>query len=98
MTTKGALVTSMDSIKAGVMTILTTIGVSFSTMLEYVPASIGKVGTIIGIVLSIVLIWRHNNLRKLEDQKRETEKLNQEKLILEIEKLKLESRGIHEKD
>ena len=88
------MIHSLDSIKAGVMAILTTIGVSFGTVMEYVPVNIGKFGTIVGIILSLVLIRRHNNLRKLEEQKRETERLNQEKLILEIEKLKLDkSRG-----
>lgn len=83
----------MDSIKASVMAVLTTIGVSFSTVMEYVPTDIGKLGTVVGMILSIVLIWRHNNLRKLEDQKRETEELNQEKIRLEILELKKKLEG-----
>ncbi len=93
MSNKSAVMSMMDSIKASVMAVLTTIGVSFSTVMEYVPTDIGKFGTLVGMILSIVLIWRHNNLRKLEDQKRETEKLTQDKLRLEVELLSKKLEG-----
>lgn len=88
MSFKNSAMAALDSIKAAVMAILTTVGVSFSTWMEYVPTDIGKLGTIMGMLLSAVLIWRHNNLRRLEDQKRATEELTQEKLRLEVELLK----------
>lgn len=93
MSGKNVIVSTMDSIKAAVMTVLTTLGISFSTLMEYVPTDIGKFGTIMGMLLSAVLIWRHNNLRKLEDQKRETEKLTQDKLRLEVELLSKKLEG-----
>ena len=85
MNIKSGMVSMLDSIKSAVIALLTTVGVSVSTWMEYVPTDIGKLGTIVGIMLSVVLIWRHIMLGRLE----------REKISLEIEVLKTEGRKVN---
>ena len=59
------------------VTSATTVGSGTATWLEWVPSDIGKLATIIGIILSTVLIYTH-----LKKQKREEEKHNLEMEIL----------------
>lgn len=65
-----------------------TASAGMGTMLEWIPGDIGKLATVIGIILSTVLIINHYRRGKLINIDVENAKLQHEKLQLEIDKLK----------
>jgi len=81
------------SIKAGVEQIATdikmatasaamTTGTGTATFLDYIPTDIGKLATLIGIILSSVLIYTH--IRKYNLEKK-SHKLDQQIKLQQIE-------------
>jgi hypothetical protein len=68
--------TTIQSPKVGAGTAITTTGTGIGTIFDYIPDDIGKLATLIGIVLSLVLIRIH--LVKLEIAKLERDKLKDE--------------------
>lgn len=71
---------------AGVSAVTTATGIS--SILEWIPDDIGKLATLVGIVLSLVLIFVHLINGYSEHKRIE---LENEKMKLEIEKLKIKS-------
>ena len=65
----------------------TTIGSGVATILEWIPDDIGKVATLIGMLLSTILIYTHIKKYKREGREQERE---EEKHKLQIEILTLE--------
>ena len=49
----------LTDVKAAAAVAVTTAGTSVSQVLEWIPDDIGKLGTLVGIVLSTVLIYSH---------------------------------------
>jgi len=60
------LLERMQDIKIGAAVSGGTTATGISTWFEYIPADIGKLATLIGIVLSIVLIYVHLKKGRLE--------------------------------
>ena len=46
-----------------------TTGAGLGTILDWIPNDIGKLATLVGIVLSLVLIWVHGRKGRLEHKK-----------------------------
>jgi hypothetical protein len=67
----------LSDLKVAWLTATGTLGTGLATVVEMIPNDIGKLATVVGIVLSSVLIYTH--LRK---GRAETEKLQLEILIL----------------
>lgn len=57
--------------------------------LDFIPDNVGKLAALIGICLSIVLIWTHISRGRREDKESE---LRRKKLELEIARLKVSER------
>lgn len=60
-----------------------TIGTGLGTALDWIPNDIGKVATLVGIVLSLVLIWNHWRKGRNEEKKN---RLEIELLLLQLER------------
>lgn len=75
-----SLTNFMHDAKVGAGTAATTIGAGIGTALDWIPNDIGKLATLVGIILSVVLIWNHWRKGKNEDRKN----------CLEIELLRLQ--------
>ena len=60
----------------------TTISTGLGTIFDYIPDNIGKLATLVGICLSLVLIRVH--LQRLKKEKEEYEKAKIEKQMLEM--------------
>ena len=56
------------SVKSGISVAVATTGTSAGTWLEYIPTALGVVGTLVGICLSVVLIYY--NIQKNNREKR----------------------------
>lgn len=57
-------------IKTGAVIAMGLIGSSLGQLADMLPDDISKIGTAVGIVLSIFLIRHHNASRKLKDAQR----------------------------
>lgn len=72
-----------------------TTATGISSILEWIPNDIGKLAVLVGIVLSLVLIFVHlingYSEHKRLGLEREKTKLEKEKMKLEIEKLKIKN-------
>lgn len=78
----------LDNPKTGAVVATATSASGFSTLLDLIPDDIGKLATLVGIALSVVLIRAHWIRGSSE---RETSKLQQEKLQIELDKLRNET-------
>jgi uncharacterized membrane protein YfcA len=63
----------MSDIKIAWVTVMGTIGSGLGTVLEMIPNEIGKLATLVGIVLSSVLIYTHWRKGRIEYQKTQLE-------------------------
>lgn len=59
----------MSDIKVAWLTVTGTIGSGLGTALEMIPNDIGKLATLIGIILSVVLIYTHLRKGRIEYEK-----------------------------
>lgn len=84
MSIKNELV-SNPKVAAGVSAMTTSSG--FATFLDWIPNDIGKLATLVGIVLSLVLIYTHLRKGRIEYKKTQLE--------MEILKKKEEERLEH---
>lgn len=68
----------LHNTKVAGTTAVTTAGTGMATWLDYIPADIGKLATLVGILLSLVLIRSHwkKEKRDRERHKKEMELLN----------------------
>ena len=71
----------MSDIKVAWLTVTGTIGTGLGTITEMIPNDIGKLSTVVGLILSVVLIYIHL-------KKSRTENLIYEKIRLEIKIMK----------
>lgn len=62
-----------ESAKVAAATSATTAGSGMATWLEWIPSDIGKLATLIGLTLSIVLIYTHLKKYKREEEKHKLE-------------------------
>jgi hypothetical protein len=79
----------LTDVKTAWATTVATLGTGTATIVEWIPDGIGKLGTLVGIALSIVLIYTH--VRGAFTSHRKS-KLDIEKATLEIDALKREAR------
>ncbi len=63
----------IQDVKTAVVVATGTTGAGVSSWLELIPNDIGKLATIAGIILSIVLIYSHIGKGRLERRKLELE-------------------------
>ena len=71
----------IQDIKAAVMVSASTTGVGLGVVFDWIPNDIGKLASLIGIILSIVLIIFHLRKGHIENKKSKIElELLQEKL------------------
>ena len=70
---KTRVVKVVEGTKSAVITSAGTVGISVGTILDYIPDSIGKLGAIVGVILSIVLIVIHIRRHKLDVRKADLE-------------------------
>ena len=75
----------VSNVKIAVTVAMTTITTGLGSLLDIIPDNIGKLGTLAGAILSVLLIYTHLQKRKLEMASR---KLVDEKLRIEISILK----------
>ena len=59
--------------KAAQLVAMTTTGTGMGTVFEWIPSDIGKLATLIGIVLSSILIYKHSMLLKQDSEKNKLE-------------------------
>lgn len=82
MSTKDGLIEIALGAKTGQIVAGSTVGTGLGTWLDLIPSEIGKLATLVGIVLSLVLIRSHLQRIKLDAQ---TAKVALKKSLLEIE-------------
>ena len=72
---------SLSDPRVGTVVSTITTGTGVGTVLNWIPSDIGKLASVVGIALSLVLIWLYfkKGLTEIEDRK---------KIKLEIELLK----------
>lgn len=58
----------LNDIKVGFSVAIATGSSGLATFLEWIPADIGKLATLIGIILSLVLIYSHLRKTKLVEE------------------------------
>lgn len=80
---RNELIQLTTDIKTGAAVAVTTIGTGVSTIFDLIPNDIGKLATVLGIVLTLVLTYSHvlaNKTRKLDNaiKKLELDKMEQE--------------------
>jgi len=63
----------LEDVKTAVAVATGTTATGVSTWLEYIPDDIGKLATVVGVILSIVLIYSHIKKGRLERRKLELE-------------------------
>lgn len=73
----------LHDVKVGVTTAAGTIGTGLATALNWIPDDIGKLATLVGIILSVVLIWNHWRKGRNEERKN---RLEIEMLELQLER------------
>ncbi len=66
---QGSIQEVAQNAKIAAATSLTTAGSGMATWLEWVPSDIGKLATLIGIILSSVLIYTHIKKSKRDEEK-----------------------------
>lgn len=74
-----------ENVKAGVIVSTTTTGSGMGVVLDLIPDDIGKLATVVGIFLSLVLIYNHLRKGHIERRNKNVEFM---KAQLEIELLK----------
>lgn len=62
-----------QSAKVAAATSATTAGSGMATWLEWIPSDIGKLATLIGLSLSVVLIYTHIKKYRREEEKHKLE-------------------------
>jgi len=77
------------SVKVAASTSLATVTTGTATWLEWIPSDIGKLATLIGVILSSILIYTH--FKKLQRDK-ELHIIEMAKKTLELEMLKARAR------
>jgi hypothetical protein len=85
----------LTDIKTAWVTTVATATTGTATAIEMIPSNIGKLGTLVGIVLSIVLIYTHVRAAFTNHKK---DRLGIEKAELEIEALKRKARRSEQKE
>lgn len=80
----------LDDVKTAVSVAIATCGSGVATFLEMIPTDIGKVATLMGVVLSIVLIYTHLKKSRLMEEKH---KLEMELLHKQIKDRKEQGNG-----
>ena len=65
--------TLLNDIKVAWLTGVGTMGTGIGTILEMIPENIGKLATLIGIILSVVLIFTHFRKGLVEYEKTKLE-------------------------
>ena len=70
---QGSIQEAAQSAKIAAATSATTAGSGMATWLEWIPSDIGKLATLIGLTLSIVLIYTHLKKYKREEEKHKLE-------------------------
>lgn len=78
-----------SSVKVAASASLATAGTGTATWLEWIPSDIGKLGTVIGVILSLILIYAH--VKKLQRDK-ELHAIEMAKKTLELEMLEVEAK------
>lgn len=73
---------AMHSIKLAWTSAITTLGVGLGTIMDFIPDDIGKLASVFGIILTVILIVNHWGMGKLNRKKA---RLENELLIREIE-------------
>lgn len=73
----------LHDVNVGVTTAAGTIGTGLATALNWIPDDIGKLATLVGIILSVVLIWNHWRKGRNEERKN---RLEIEMLELQLER------------
>lgn len=63
----------MSDIKIAWVTVMGTVGSGLGTILEMIPNDVGKLATVVGIVLSSVLIYTHWRKGRIEYTKTKLE-------------------------
>ncbi len=58
-------------LKTGAIVALSLIGTSLGNLADWLPDDISKVGTLVGMVLSVFLIRHHNVSRKVKEKQLE---------------------------
>lgn len=77
----------ISDVRTGAAVSTATAGTGLSTILEWIPNDIGKLASVVGIVLSLVLIYTHTRKGRLEREKIELDiellktKLNDERQV-----------------
>lgn len=76
--------------KAAVGTVLATVGAGLSLTLDMIPDDIGKLASVLGIILSGILIYNHVRAKhlhayhdKLEERAKKMEQLEKELILAE---------------
>lgn len=67
------VVRMIEGTKSAAVTAAATTGLSLGTVLEWIPDAIGKLGTLVGIILSIVLIAVHIRRYRMDSKKHRLE-------------------------
>lgn len=82
-----SLIELTTDLKTAWATAWSTAGTGAATIVEWIPDGIGKLGTLVGIVLSIVLIYVHVGMGAA----------NRKKAMLDIAKAELEIKELKRK-
>lgn len=59
----------VSDVKVAWVTVMGTVGSGMGTVLKMIPNDVGKLATLVGIVLSIVLIYTHWRKGRIEYEK-----------------------------
>lgn len=73
MTTKAIIQEVANNPKIGVTIASSTIGTGMGTVLDLIPDDIGKLATVVGIILSSVLIYTHWRKGRIDYKKTQLE-------------------------
>ena len=73
---------TLHSIKLAWTSAITTLGVGLGTIMDFIPDDIGKLASVLGIVLTTILIINHWRMGAMQ---RENLRLENERLIRELE-------------
>jgi hypothetical protein len=82
MSVKNGIVQIATDLKLATASAAMTTGTGTATFLDYIPTDVGKLATVIGIILSSVLIYTH--IRKYNLEKK-THTLDQQIKLQQIE-------------
>lgn len=87
-TPSGRMIKVVEGTKSAVITAAATTGFSVGTVLDWIPDGVGKLGALVGVILSVVLIIIHIRRHKLDVVKAD---LEAELLRLQIKNERRES-------